>query len=277
MKKIAITGGKGGTGKSTVAVLFANKLVKENKKVILCDCDIECPNDYLLLGQKLEKSQEKVFTEFPVLDKTKCQKCGLCVKVCRSNAIFQAPGEYPVFIKDLCSACGTCWIACPHNAIQQEKEEIGQIFVNEIKDNYLLVTGLAKSGLEETGPVVTQTKKFVSKLAEQIKPDFILFDTAAGTHCPVISAILDCDSAYAVTEPTPMGAADLGLILGLCQKLKVPVKVILNQADLGDKKKIYETVKRFKTEIEKEIPYSKKIVEAYSRGQLLNFDLNEKF
>jgi MinD superfamily P-loop ATPase len=50
MQKIAITGGKGGTGKSTVAILMANKFAKEGKKVLLCDCDVECPNDYLLLS-----------------------------------------------------------------------------------------------------------------------------------------------------------------------------------------------------------------------------------
>ena len=101
MQKIAITGGKGGTGKSTIAVLFANKFVKENKKVILCDCDVECPNDYLLLGQRLGKAEKKVYAEFPKLDKRKCKKCGLCAKTCKNNAIFQAPGNYPVFIKDL--------------------------------------------------------------------------------------------------------------------------------------------------------------------------------
>ena len=77
IRKIAITGGKGGTGKSTVAVLLANKLLKEGKKVILCDCDVECPNDYLLVGKKLKKSAKEVFADFPVLDKKKCQKCGL--------------------------------------------------------------------------------------------------------------------------------------------------------------------------------------------------------
>ncbi|MBZ9569781.1 ATP-binding protein [Patescibacteria group bacterium] len=273
MQKIAISGGKGGTGKSTIAILFANKFVRENKKVILVDCDVECPNDYLLLGQKLGKPQEKVYAEFPKLSKTKCQKCGLCVKTCRNNAIFQAPAKYPVFIKDLCSACGACWIVCPYKAIEPKEEEIGQIFVNQIKENYWLVTGSAKPGLEETGPVVTQIKKFVLDLVKKTKPDFALFDTAPGTHCPVISAILDCDLAFCVTEPTPMGAHDLNLILDLCQKLKVPVKVILNQADLGDKRKIFPIVKKFKTKIEEEIPYSKKIVEAYSKGKLLHFEL----
>jgi MinD superfamily P-loop ATPase len=136
-----------------------------------------------------------------------------------------------------------------------------------------LVTGKAKAGLEETGPVVSQTKKFALNLAKKNKVDFILFDTAAGIHCPVISALLNCDLVYAVTEPTPMGAYDLNLILNLCQKLKVKAKVILNQADLGNKREIQKIAKKFKIKIEKEIPYSKKLLEAYSKGKLLNFNL----
>jgi len=273
IKTIAITGGKGGTGKSTIAILMANNFVRRGKKVVLVDCDVECPNDYLLLGQKLKNPREKIYAEFPTLNKTKCKKCGLCVSTCRSNAVFQAPGKYPIFIKDLCSGCGACWTVCPHKAIQPKKEEVGQVFLNKIKKDYWLVTGVAKAGLDETGPVVTQTKKFVSNLIKKIKPDFILFDTAAGTHCPVISALLDCDLAYAVTEPTPMGAYDLNLILDLCQKLGVPAKIVLNQADLGDKTKIEKIAKEFKTKIKKEIPYSKEIVEAYSKGRLLNINL----
>jgi len=274
IKKIAITGGKGGTGKSTVAVLMANKLQREGKKVILCDCDVECPNDYLLLGQELRKPERKIYAEFPKLNKEKCKKCGLCVRTCRSNAIFQAPKEYPVFIKDLCSGCGACWIVCPHGAIQSTKEEVGQIFLNKINRDFWLVTGQANAGLEETGPIVGQTKKLALEFAEKYKFDYILFDTAAGTHCPVISALLDVDFAFCVTEPTPMGAYDLNLILGLCQKLRVPAKVILNQANLGNKEVIQKVAQKFKIKIKKEIPYSKEIIKAYSKGQLLNFNFN---
>ena len=272
VKTIGVTGGKGGTGKSTVAVLLANKFLKQGKKVILCDCDVECPNDYLLIGQKLKKPVKKVSAEFPKLIKRKCTKCGLCARTCRSNAIFQAPDKYPVFIKDLCSACGACWIVCPFGAIQSNKEEVGKIYLNKIQNLYLL-TGLAKAGLEETGPVVGQVKRFALSLAKKIKADYILFDTAAGTHCPVISALLDCDLAYAVTEPTPMGAYDLNLILDLSKKLKIPGKIILNQANLGDKKEIEKIAKKYKMKIEKEIPYSRKIVKAYSKGKLLDINL----
>jgi len=272
MKKIGITGGKGGTGKSTVSILLANKYFKDGNKVVLVDCDVECPNDYLLLGKELKNPRERIYTDFPKLDKSKCQKCGLCVKTCRSNAIFQAPGQYPIFIKDLCSGCSACWLICPHKAIKLQKEETGQIFVSQLKKNYWLITGLAKAGLEETGPIVNQTKKFAMKFAQEKKADIVLLDTAAGTHCPVISALLGVDSAYAVTEPTPMGAVDLDLILDLCRKIKVPIEVILNQSDLGDKKEIQKIVQKHQTKIIKEIPYSKKIVQAYSRAKLLNFN-----
>ncbi len=270
MQKIVVTGGKGGTGKSTFAVLLANKFVKENKKVILVDCDIECPNDYLLLGQKLIKSEDRVYAKFPQLDESKCQKCNLCASVCKNNAIFRVPKKYPRFLKELCSGCGACWIVCPYQAIEKRSEEIGKIFLNKINKNFYLFTGLAKPALEETSPIVRETKKFAKSFASKINADYIISDTAAGIHCPVIMALLDNDFAYAVTEPTLMGAYDLDLILTLCKKIGVLTKVVLNQADLGDKKKIFPVLKKFKLEIEKEIPYSKKIAKAYSEGQLLD-------
>jgi MinD superfamily P-loop ATPase len=274
MKKIAITGGKGGTGKSTIAVLIAQELIKEGKKVVLVDCDVECPNDYLLIGQTLKKRlKKKIIAEFPKLIKKKCKKCGLCAKACRSNAIFAPVGKYPVFVRDLCSGCGACWEVCPFGAIKAEKEEVGQIFVNKINNNFWLITGQVNPGLEETGPAVSQTKNFALDFAKGRKADFVLFDTAAGTHCPVISALLGSDLALCVTEGTPMGVHDLGLILDLCRKLKVKAKVIINQANLGDKTKIYPLTKKFGVEIEREVPYSKELVKAYSEGKLLDFNL----
>ena len=276
IKKIGITGGKGGTGKSTAAILLAGKFLKEGKKVILCDCDVECPNDYLLIGESLNNSVQKIYTSFPKLNKKKCTKCGLCVKACRENAIFQPPGGYPVFMKNLCSGCGACWTVCPVGAIEKRKEEVGEIYLNKIRNskseiqNFYLVTGLAKAGLEETGPIVRESKKFSLELAKKEEADIVIFDTAAGTHCPVINALIGVDEALAVTEPTPMGALDLKLILDLCKKLKIPTEIILNQFDLGSKKRIEEIAKKFKIKIRKKIPYSKKIVTAYSKGQLLN-------
>ncbi len=280
MNKIVVTGGKGGTGKSTVAVLIANKFIDQNKKVVLVDADVECPNDHLLINEKLDKQAKTVYGNYPKLDKRKCRKCGDCVRACRENAIYMPTNQkgekgYPIFIKELCSGCGACWISCPFKAIKPQKEEIGKIFINHPQKNLYLLTGVAKPGVEETGPIVSQLKDFAVKFAKQREVNTLLIDTAAGTHCPVISALLDSDLAYCVTEPTPMGSYDLELILKLCEKINIPARIILNQADLGNKQRIYTIAKKFDLEIKKEIPYSKEIVNAYSKGRLLktNFKL----
>ncbi len=270
MKKIAITGGKGGTGKSTFSIILVNRLLKENKKVFLVDLDVECPNDYLLIGEKIENAKAYTYAKFPELDKNKCQKCGICAKACKENAIFQAKDKYPVFDLDLCNGCGLCAIKCPYGAISLKKKKTGKIFVNKVKNNFSLITGKSSPGLEETGPVVRQVKEFVSSLIKKEKPDIVLFDTAAGTHCPVVNALIGTDLAYLVTEPTPMGVYDLDLILDLCHKLDVPVKVVLNQSDLGDKSKINQVLKQENLNIFEEIPYSKKIAKKYSKRKLLN-------
>jgi len=283
MKTIAITGGKGGTGKSTISILLANKLRNEGKKVVLCDCDVECPNDHLLLGQKLKNPIEKVWANFPKLNKEKCTKCGLCTQKCPSNAIFQPPGDYPIFLHELCANCGLCWNLCPFGAIEVEKKVTGEIFTNNLKtqnsnvkatsqmsnlNNLYLVTGRSVGVVEETGPIVSKVRKFAENFAKEKRADYLLLDSAAGMHCSVIRALINTDLAYAVTEPTPLGAHDLKLILKLLQELKVPTKVVLNQADLGDRQPIDQIAENFGAKIEHEVPYSREIVQAYSQGNL---------
>jgi MinD superfamily P-loop ATPase len=273
MKTIAVTGGKGGTGKSTFSILLANKLRRKGKRIVLCDGDVECPNNYLLLGQKLKKPKKRVFAQFPKLDKKKCTKCGLCVRNCRSNAIFQAPGEHPIFLRELCSSCGLCWHLCPRKAIKATQKVSGEIFKNQIDKNFYLVTGRSVGVVDETGPIVTKTREYAQKLAQRIKADYLLIDTSVGLHCGVIRALIGVDLAYAVTEPTPLGAHDLELILKLLKTLKVPGEIVLNQADLGKSQLIEKIAKKMGVEIKDKIPYSKELAKAYSEGNLQKFNI----
>jgi len=267
MQKIASTGVKGGVGKSTFAILLAFKLSKQGKKVVLCDCDVECPNDYLILNQKLE-NPKPIYQEYPELDEQKCQKCGLCSETCKEHAIFWIKDKYPTFIYDLCTGCGACWIVCPNKAIKTKRKKAGESFFNKVNDNFWLITGRSKAGVSETGPIVREVKNRAIEFAENNKIDCLILDTAPGTHCSVIQALLDVDKAYAVTEPTPLGAHDLALILELTEKLKIPSEIVLNKFDVGNKKEIENIAKQFNTKISVEIPYSEELVRAYCEKDL---------
>jgi MinD superfamily P-loop ATPase len=266
MKIIGSTGTKGGVGKSTFAILLAFKLSK-NKKVVLCDCDVECPNDFLILDQKLKKPNP-VYQEFPVLDKKKCVKCGLCSKTCRENAIFWIKDQYPTFVYDLCSACGACSLVCPQKAIKSSEKKVGNSFINKINKNLWLITGRSKPGVIETGPIVFEVKERAIKFAKEKNADYLILDSSPGTHCNVIQTLIDIDKAYAVTEPTPLGAHDLSLILELLKKLKIPSEIVLNKSDVGNRKLIEKIAKKFNVKISFEIPYSEELVKAYCEKDL---------
>lgn len=261
--KIAVTGGKGGTGKSTVATALAVHLAKKYK-VLLIDADVDCPNDDLILGIKLRKVKD-VKSMIPKFDTNKCIKCGKCSKICRENAIVFVKGKNPILVPDQCTGCRACKIACPVGAISESKQIIGEIHEGKSRDiNIKLVTGKLKPGIEESSLVVNAIKKHVKQ--EERNYDFVIIDTAAGTHCPVISALFGVDLGLSVTEPTPLGKHDLELILKLMSELKIKSKVVLNRCNIANKKEMERTTKKYSTEIIAEIPYSKKIQELYSKG-----------
>ncbi len=269
MKEIGVTGGKGGVGKSTTAVLLAGQ-VSKNEKVILVDADVECPNDYLLAGQELKNCREQISAFYPKLIKDKCRKCGLCGQKCRFNAIFAPAGEYPEFIHDLCANCGLCWHICPYQAIAKEKKITGEIFETKINSNLTLITGLSKPSVDETGPIVRQLREYSRKKGKELGAEKIIIDTAPGTHCSVINALLNVDQVIAVTEPTPLGQHDLGIISEVINKLGLDYQIVINQSDLGDINLIKDNFD--KSKIIAEIPYCQKIVDAYSKGKLLELD-----
>lgn len=277
VKKIAVTGGKGGTGKSMVATALAYALSKKYKnKVLLVDLDVECPNDHILLSAKMEKIKN-IETFIPKFDFDKCIKCGKCSKVCKEHAIVSVKNRYPILVEEQCIGCGACKIVCPTGAISEGKQKIGQINKG-VGYNIPLINGELKAGFEEAGPVVNAVKKYVSEFKKEKNEkeksketsnefDFIIFDTAPGAHCNVISALRGVDLALPVTEPTPFGAHDLAIILDLLKILNVFSKVVLNRSDIGEKELIENIAKKYNTNIVSEIKNKTKIFESYSKGK----------
>ncbi|WP_297498457.1 ATP-binding protein [Thermococcus sp.] len=260
--QIAVSGGKGGTGKSTVAVNLAIALAKDFR-LVLADLDVEAPNDHLLLG--VEPANERPVNQFmPRFDYSRCTRCRKCADACEEHAIVTLRDGTPFLMPNLCSGCRACEIVCPvPGAIQEAFKVIGHTYVTETPYGFTLVTGKLKEGEERSMPLVVEAKK----LARSVPHELLLIDTAAGTGNTVSKAIEGSELLIAVTEPTPLGIHDTELILRLGRLMEIPTWVVINRADLGERERVYELAEEHGAEVVAEIPYSENIVRSYVEGK----------
>ena len=72
---IAISSGKGGTGKTTVATSLAMALSESGRLVSCLDCDVEGPNAHIFLRPVLDQ-RKPVNLLIPEVDADLCTGCG---------------------------------------------------------------------------------------------------------------------------------------------------------------------------------------------------------
>jgi len=257
--KIAVTGGKGGTGKSMVATSLAVEFAGA-QKTMLVDADAECPNDHLLLSVK-RKKYATVYQPIPKWDFKKCIKCGKCASVCKQNAIVHVKGKFPAFVQDVCIGCKACIVACPTGAITEIRKEIGTIYTGK-NYNVNLVSSELKLGELASGEVVAEVRKYSDKIKEKIKADIMIIDSSAGIGCPVIASLVGTDYIVAVTEPTPSALFDLKRVLYLAEHFGIKHGIVINKFDLAENfyKKTEKFAKMNKIPILGKVPYKKDFV-----------------
>mgnify|MGYP005669192831 CR=1 FL=1 len=104
-------------------------------------------------------------------------------------------------------------------------------------------------------------------LLQKIKDfDHVIIDTSAGAHCNVINALLGSELSLLVTEPTPLGAHDLKIMINIVERLKIPYHVVLNKAGINSSEEIKSLCAKSGKKIF-EIPYDDNIASSYSKGE----------
>ena len=258
---LAVASGKGGTGKTSVAVNMALSV----GKVQLLDCDVEEPNAHLLLNPNMQ-NPEPVYVLVPHINEELCSHCGECAKFCQFNALFVSPDKTLVF-SELCHSCGGCVLACPRRAIIEERRRIGALKFGSVGD-LELVYGELDVGEPMSVPLIKAVK---SKIQENTN---VIIDAPVGTSCPVIETVRESDFCILVTEPTPFGLHDLKITVEVLRKMSIPFGVVVNRAGIGDNK-VYQYCREEHIPMLMEIPYQRKIAELYSKGIPFSLELPE--
>ncbi len=250
--KIAVASGKGGTGKTSVAVNLGLSL----GKVQILDCDVEEPNVHILLKPMIRETSP-VELLVPRILEDRCDYCGECARFCQYNALFIA-GETAMVFPQLCHSCGGCSIVCPRAAIVEEPRKIGEVIVGS-SGAIDLVYGELIVGEALAVPVISAVK-------DRMKHEgTIILDAPPGSACPVVETVHGSDFCLLVTEPTPFGLHDLQVAVEVVRKLDIPLGVVVNFSGTGDRG-VYEYCEEQKIPILMEIPFDRKIAELYSRG-----------
>jgi MinD superfamily P-loop ATPase len=253
---LAVASGKGGTGKTTVAVNLARSV---GMPVQLLDCDVEEPNAHLFLkSEPLDSSAVSI--PVPRVDEALCDGCGECADVCQFNAI-AVPAGRPMLFPELCHGCGGCTLVCPARAITEMPRRIGVIETSQ-SENVELVQGRLDVGVPTAPPLIRQV------IARARADRLVIIDAPPGTSCPVIAAVRKADYVVLVADPTPFGLHDLKLTVDMMREVNRPFGVLINRAGAGD-----DRVHRFCADegidVLLEIPDDRRVAEGYSRGQLV--------
>lgn len=253
---LAIASGKGGTGKTTLAVNLARVI---DGPVQLLDCDVEEPNAHLFL-RGATRERRPVSIRVPAVDAALCDGCGECSRFCAWHAIVSF-GTEPLVFPEMCHGCGGCALVCPRGAIREVDRRIGEVEIREC-GRITLVTGRLDVGVATVPPLIAAVK------AARRDGDTAILDAPPGTSCPMVATIRDADVVVLVTEPTPFGLHDLALAVDTTRELGLPCGVVVNRMGSGDNR-VQRWCAREGLPVLLEIPDDRRVAEAYSRGELM--------
>ncbi len=252
---VAVASGKGGTGKTTVAVSLALSVPRAQ----LIDADAEEPNAHLFLSPVIRKTVP-VAMMLPEVDLRACTFCGRCAEFCRFNALAVVKEQVLVF-PEICHGCGGCMHACPEGAISRTDRRIGEVEIGEARRRRF-IQGRLKPGAPSAVRIVREEMAYLDRDSPTI------IDAPPGTACAVQEAIAAADFCLLVTEPTPFGLHDLRMAIDLAVELDIPAGVVINRSGRWDSH-VEDQCRRRGVPVLLKIPFERGIAEAYSRGEPL--------
>lgn len=256
---LTVVSGKGGAGKTTLAVSIAEILKAE-----FYDLDVDAPNaEYFL---QPEFSRETVICQpTPKFDESLCTSCGRCSKACRFNALYQIL-DTVYLTEQLCHGCGVCEVVCPQQAISFTATPVGRI-----RSGYSTRTN-SQVHIGDLQVGSTRGTYLISELVKRITPTVrSVIDGPPGNSCAAVAAIKPADFVILVAEPTPFGLHDM------LQTEQILHNMNKNYAIIANKVHSQELLHQAFSEQEKQPMFFLPLDAAYHRANLDGKILSREF
>ncbi len=255
-KELVIISGKGGTGKTTLAL----GLVSIFKNIVIADCDVDTPDLHLVL--KPYKTEEKGifkerFTAF--INKDRCIECGKCRQVCRFEAISK-----DLVVNSLeCQGCRFCELVCPQKAIEMREEITGNWQISQTRFGPFVWAQLTNLG-ENSGKLVSLIREKARNLAKKIGSELVIIDGSPGIGCPVIASITGANFCVVVTEPSLSALHDAERVIRLTEHFRIKAGLVINKYDLNPEltQKIQDWAQKEEVAILGKIKFKESVIKA---------------
>ncbi|NMB27461.1 MAG: 4Fe-4S binding protein [Tissierellia bacterium] len=250
--RLGIISGKGGTGKTTIAVSIAEL----EKASIRVDADVDASNMYLYYdGWDIDK--EYFFgNDIASVDKDLCIECGKCNEVCRFDAINMGD------VNPLkCEGCGACTLVCPNEAIGLVEQKTAEIYTTEIPNGKIFRADMEIGG-DGSGLLVSRLRKKAEKY--ETNSNLTILDGSPGIGCPVIASITNNDKVLIVTEPTKSGLEDFIRVFKLAEHFNISALACINKYDINEEvtNEVEEYCKDKEIPLVGKIPYDEMVVKS---------------
>lgn len=252
--KIACLSGKGGAGKTFVAV----NLAYAAGEATYIDCDVEEPNGRLFWKPK-QVSSQTVSKLLPEFDAEKCTGCKACVQFCRFHALMYIR-EKPMVFSEVCHSCGGCQLVCPTGAISEKPKPIG-ILETGRSGQVQVISGILNPGEASGVPLIRRALQEATGLT--------VLDCPPGSACSVMETVQAADVCLLVAEPTAFGFHNFQMVHELCTLLKKPCAVVINKQS-SPYQPLEDYCQTHSLPILARIPYDRELAERTAQGIIVS-------
>lgn len=153
------------------------KLRFEEKNILIVDFLMNDQNFTFFSNSEHSSKSFSIEQEAPLVNMTRCKRCGACVNTCKEEAIIlNRQNDKLLILPEKCIKCGKCIFACNKNAIFFKKYNVALVELSQISLNVYYAQCFYKNLYTQYKKIILNLLKSMGWKSENTKLIVILFE-----------------------------------------------------------------------------------------------------